>query len=225
MKKIADVVANPLSIIFKKSWLSAEVHGDCKNGNITPIFKKGRKEDPGNYRPVSLTSVRYGFEGWIVRWIRNCLAGHSQRVVINGSVSGWGPVTCGVPQGWSWDWCSSTSSSVTQMMASSTPSASLQMTPKLRGAVNTSEGREAIQRDLDRLEKSAHENLMRSTKTKCRVLHLGQGNPRYLYRLGEDLLECSPVEKDLGVLVDEKLDVSQQCVLAAQKANYILGLH
>ena len=54
---MADVVAELLSIIFEKIMLSGELPGDWKKGNITPIFKKGRKEDLGNYRLMSRISV------------------------------------------------------------------------------------------------------------------------------------------------------------------------
>jgi len=94
---------------------------------------------------------------------------------------------------------------------------------KFCDAVDMLEGRDAIQRDLDRLERWACTNFMKFNKAKGKVLHLVWGKPKHKYKLDGEWIESTPQEKDLRLLVDEKLYMTQKFVLTAQKANHILG--
>ncbi|KAK4828075.1 hypothetical protein QYF61_023135 [Mycteria americana] len=76
---------------------------------------------------------------------------------------------------------------------------------KLGGAVDSLDGRHTLQRDLDRLESWAVTNCIKFNESKYRILHLGSGNPGYMYKLGD---ESSPGERDL------------RCYL---RANHVLG--
>ncbi|KAK4830591.1 hypothetical protein QYF61_011826 [Mycteria americana] len=149
------------------------------------------------------TLERHGFDRWTVRSIRNWLDSCIQRVTVNCSMSKWKPVT-----------------SVVGLLENNNKSAD---DTKLSGAVDMPEGWDAIQQNLDKLEEWAHVNLMRFNEAKCKVLHVDWGSPQYQYRLGDEWIESSLVEKDLVILVDEKLDMSWQHAVVAQKANHILG--
>uniref|UniRef100_A0A670HPH4 Gypsy retrotransposon integrase-like protein 1 n=1 Tax=Podarcis muralis TaxID=64176 RepID=A0A670HPH4_PODMU len=304
LKELADVISEPLAVIFENSWRTGEVPADWRRANVVPIFKKGKREDPNNYRPVSLTSIpgkileqiikqtvcehlernvvitnsQHGFlknkscqtnlisffdrittlvdEGNAVdvayldfskafdkvphdilvkklvkcgldyattQWICNWLTDRTQRVLINGSSSSWRRVTSGVPQG-------SVLGPVLFNIFINDLDDGLKGIlikfaddTKLGGVANTPEDRITLQNDLDRLENWAKTNKMNFNREKCKVLHLGKKNERHKYKMGDTWLESSTCEKDLGVLVDHKLDMSQQCDAAAKKANAILG--
>ncbi|GAB0176466.1 triadin [Grus japonensis] len=237
LRELVDEVAKPLSIIFEKSWQSGQIVPDKFGGlynRVTVLVDKGRATDviyldlckafdtvPHDILASKLE--RHGFDGWTTQWIRNWLDGRTQRVAVNSLMSQGRPVTSAIPQG------SVLGPALFNIFVSNMDSgikctlSKFADDTKLCGAVDILEGRGAIQRDLERLEKLAHVNHTKFNKAKCKVLHMAWGNPKHSYRLGREWMETSPEEKDLGLLIDEKLNMSWQCALAAQKANRVLG--
>ncbi|GAB0179404.1 mitochondrial enolase superfamily member 1 [Grus japonensis] len=159
-----------------------------------------------------------------MRWVGNWLTGRTQRVVVDSSFLNWQPVTSGVPQGSIWGptlfniFISDLDDGIKCTLMKFADDT------KLSGEADTLEGRATLQEDLDRLEEWANKNLMKFSKDKCKVLHLGKHNPGVQHSLGSTWLGRNSVEMDVGVLVDNKLNMSeQQCGTAAKPANRMLG--
>jgi len=259
---------------------------EWRKANVTCLVKKGKKEDPGNYRFVILTSIHgkvmeqlileticrhiqdekiirssqhgftkgksrltnlinfydgvtgvvhegravaivcldfskafdtvsqkilidklfiYGLDKQTARWVENQLNGQVQRVVTRAAKSSWRPMTSGLVWGpvlfnFSINDLDDKAEHTLSTFADDT---------ELGGVADTPEGRAAIQKDLDRLEKLADRKFMKFNKTKCKVLHLRENN----LMLVATQLDVSLAEKALRVLLDTKMSMNQQCAL------------
>ncbi|GAB0179422.1 mitochondrial enolase superfamily member 1 [Grus japonensis] len=158
-----------------------------------------------------------------MQWVGNWLTGRTQRVVVDSSFLNWQPVTSGVPQGSILDqtlfniFINDLDDGIKCTLMKFANDA------KLSGEADTLEGRATLQEDLDRLEEWANKNLMKFNKDKHKGLHLRKHNLGVQHSLGSTWLGRNSVERDLEVLVDNKLNMSEQCGTAAKPANRMLG--
>jgi len=291
LREASVELAGALADIFKMSVLTGEVPDDWRVAHVVPLFKKGSKRNPGNYRPVSLTSVvgkllegvirdriykyldrqgliresQHGFvrgrscltnlleffeevtrkvdegkavdvvyldfskafdkvphgrlvrkvqslgiHGEVVNWIRHWLNGRSQRVVVEDCFSGWRPVTSGVPQGSVLGpllfviYINDLDDNVVNWISKFADDT------KIGGVVDSEEGFQSLQRDLDQLEKWAEKWQMEFNADKCEILHFGRTNQSRKYRLNGRTLKSAVEQRDLGIQVQNSLKVTSQ---------------
>ena len=95
---------------------------------------------------------------------------------------------------------------------------------KMWGEVGTLEERDKLQLFLDRLQGWVNENRMGFNTDKCKM-HLGRKNQHHTYRLGNSLLISAETEKDLGVIIDARMNMGRQCGDAVTKANHTFVMH
>ena len=173
----------------------------------------------------------HGITGEILKWVEAWLSGREQRVILNGKASQWSKVASGVPQGSvlgptlfviyinDIDNAIDIISGFISKFADDT---------KVGRTIIGEEDREALQVDINNLSDWASPWQMQFNAGKCKVLHIGNQNPKFCYTMGGHapagaVLEETIVEKDVGVLVHNTLKPREQCVKASKKANQVLG--
>ena len=160
----------------------------------------------------------------MAKWIFSWLTGRRQHVVINDVSSIWGNVISGVPQGsvlgpllfliYINDIDTDLFSKICKFADDT----------KIGHAVATEDEVQLFRNDLNNLAKWAIDWQMLFNVGKCVVMHIGTNNKLYSYNMNNAKLITVHVERDLGVIINKNGNYSEQCLMAAKKANCVLGM-
>jgi len=166
----------------------------------------------------------HGIGGQVLQWVKAWLTGRRQKVGVNNTYSGWENVSSGVPQGsvlgpllflvYINDLDIGINSKLVKFADDR----------KLGRAVQTEEEVNILRRDLCNIFRWSCDWQMEFNTDKCTVIHMGKNNMAAEYKMGTNKLKVSIQERDLGVIIDKSGKSSEQCVLAVQKANSVLGM-
>ncbi|XP_065671758.1 uncharacterized protein LOC136089635 [Hydra vulgaris] len=244
LKNCAEAFAIPLTLIIRASLTNSQLPVQFKSANVTPLFKKGDKTLPSNYRPVSLTSIpckimetfdtvphkrllaklkAYSFDGLILKWIKAFLENRRQRVVQGEIISDWVNIFSGVPQG------SVIAALLFALYINDLPKKLHNVTKlyadetKVLSQLSSEQCATNLQNDLDIVYKWSQTWLLLFNIPKCVVMHYGYNNKKYLYNLNSIQLKESDTERDLGVLFNANLKWKNQVMNASNKANQMLA--
>ena len=175
------------------------------------------------HKRLGLQLKCHGIRGKILKWIEIWLTGRQQRVILNGSKSGWSDVLSGVPQG-----------SVLGPMLflifintieNGVDSKVLKFADDLKifRVIRGVDDQDVFQSDLDQLVKWSETWQMKFNFEKCKVMHVGRAIRETVYKMGGQELNQIETEKDLGVMVNSKLSASDQVSEDRKKALRMLG--
>ena len=185
-------------------------------------FQKAFDKVPHQRLILKLKS--HGMGNSIINWIEQWLTDRRQRVVVDGEVSSWKSVLSGVPQGSVLGpilflvYINDLEEGVTGNILKFADDTKLFTKTKEIG------DKQNLQDDIDKLVKWSEKWQMLFNFGKCKCLHIGPGNTNMNYEMGGTILSTTVIEKDLGVTMDANMKVSEQCRIAASKANQVLGM-
>ena len=175
---------------------------------------------------------KYGITEQTLNWIGAFLHQRTQRVVIRGSYSENFAVTSGVPQGsvlgpilfliFINDLPLEVISPLSLFADDSKVFSRIISNKNLKD--NTENGNVILQKDLNTIANWAKKWKMEFNVDKCKIMHLGNQNPKHTYSMNETNLATTKEERDLGVLVDDQLGFDKHIKTIVKKANRMLGL-